>query len=60
MTQHTQAALRDDTIDAVITQIVGHVVRSALRVLRSKSDGMEIVHSQERIRIDIVMKENLP
>lgn len=60
LTPHTAEALRRGAVDAVITQDVGHVVRSALRVLRSKSDGLEIIRSQERIRIDIVMKENLP
>ncbi|NNG04631.1 MAG: LacI family DNA-binding transcriptional regulator [Inquilinus sp.] len=60
LTPHTRDALNTNAIDAVITQDVGHVIRSALRVLRSKSDGLEIVRSQERIRIDIVMKENLP
>lgn len=60
LTPHTADALRSGAIDAVITQDVGHVIRSALRILRSKSDGVEIISSQERIRIDIVMKENLP
>ena len=60
LTPHTRTALRDGGIDAVITQNVGHVVRSALRVLRSKSDGMAIVPSQERIRIEIFVRDNLP
>ncbi len=59
LTSHTRAALRDGTIDVVITQNVGHVVRSALRVLRANSDGTGIITSQERIRIDVVLKENL-
>ena len=46
-------------MDAVISQNVGHIVRSALRVLRAKSDGRDIVSSQERIRIEIVVRENL-
>lgn len=60
LTPHTRSALIGGSVDAVITQKVGHVVRSALRVLRAKSDGLEIVPSQERIHIDIVLKENLP
>lgn len=60
LTPVTHRALLDDEIDAVITQNVGHLVRSALRVLRAKSDGVGIFESQERIRIDIVLKENLP
>ena len=42
-----------------VSQDVGHVVRSALRVLRAKSDGVGIVPAQERIRIEIVVRENL-
>ncbi len=54
-----RAALIDRRIDAVINQDVGHLVRSALRVLRAKVDGIGIVESQERIRIDIFLRENL-
>ena len=59
LTAVTREALRDNLMDAVISQNVGHIVRSALRVLRAKSDGLDIVHSQERIRIEIVVRENL-
>lgn len=60
LTPVTRQALLDDEIDAVITQNVGHLVRSALRVLKAKSDGVSIFEAQERIRIDIVIRENLP
>lgn len=60
LTPVTRLALLDNEIDAVITQNVGHLVRSALRVLRAKCDGVPIYEAQERIRIDIVLKENLP
>jgi len=60
LTPVTQRALIDHEIDAVITQNVGHLVRSALRVLRAKCDGVPIFEAQERIRIDIVLKEILP
>lgn len=60
LTPVTRAALTEGQIDAVITQNVGHLVRSALRVLRAKIDGTAIFESQERIRTDIVIKENLP
>ena len=56
---HTEL-LQDGEIDALITQNVGHLVRSALRVLRAKCDGASIFAAQERIRIDIVIRENLP
>lgn len=59
LTDVTRDALRDNLMDAVISQNVGHIVRSALRVLRAKSDGLDIVQSQERIRIEIVVRENL-
>ncbi|MBB94370.1 MAG: LacI family transcriptional regulator [Rhodobacteraceae bacterium] len=60
LTPSTRIALQDGEIDAVINQNVGHLVRSALRVLRAKCDGSEIFEAQERIRIDIVLRENLP
>ena len=59
LTEVTREALREGLMDAVISQNVGHVVRSALRVLRAKSDGLDIMSSQERIRIEIVVRENL-
>lgn len=59
LTPHTENALKDGSIDAVITQDLGHIIRSALRILRAKSDQIEIIASQERIRIEIIMKENL-
>jgi LacI family transcriptional regulator len=59
LTPVTRQALLADEIAAVITQNVGHLVRSALRVLRAKCDGVGIFEAQERIRIEIVLKENL-
>lgn len=59
LTPHTRLGLQQETIDAVITQNTGHIVRSALRVLRAKSDQLDIDVSQERIRIEVVLKENL-
>jgi LacI family transcriptional regulator len=60
LTKVTREALKTGMVDAVISQNVGHIVRSAIRVLRAKSDGLGIVPSQERIRIEIVVQENLP
>lgn len=59
LTLHTKESLLKGEIDAVITQNVGHLVRSALRVLRSKCDGLEFDPSQENIRIEIVTRENI-
>ena len=48
------------TIDAVINQDPGHEVRSAIRVLIAKADNVPLIESQERIRIDIFLRDNLP
>ena len=60
LTSHTRAALRAGFVDAIITQNVGHVARSALRVLRAKIDRTPIDASQERLRVEILIRENLP
>jgi LacI family transcriptional regulator len=60
LTPEARTALEEGMFDAVITQDVGHVVRSALRVLRARTDRREIVASQERIRIEIFLRDNLP
>ncbi len=60
LTPRMREALVDGEVDAIITQNVGHLVRSAVRVLKAKCDDADIVESQERIRIDIVLRENLP
>lgn len=58
-TQSTEAALRTGDIDAVIHQDPGHLVRSAVRILRAKCDDRSTLASQERIRIEILIAENL-
>ncbi len=60
LTPHTRACLLDDRMDAVITQDVGHLVRSSIRVLRAKITQLGTVASQERIRIEIILRENMP
>ncbi len=60
LTEANRLALLTGALDAVITQDVGHLVRSALRVLRAKSDNTAISAAQERIRIEVVVSENLP
>ncbi|ASP34269.1 LacI family DNA-binding transcriptional regulator [Labrenzia sp. VG12] len=59
LTTVTRQALQDGELDAVIAQNVGHLVRSALRVLRAKCDDTDIYEAQEKIRIEIIMRENL-
>ena len=53
-------ALIRGTIDAVINQDPGHEVRSAIRVLIAKADNVPLIEAQERIRIDIFLRDNLP
>lgn len=60
LTSFTRNALCQGLVDAVITQDVGHLARSSLRVLRANTDGSATIPSQERIRIEVILKENLP
>lgn len=58
-TPFTETALLDQNLDAIIAQSPGHLVRSAIRTLRARCDGTKPVASQERIRIEILLRENL-
>ncbi|WP_430473186.1 LacI family DNA-binding transcriptional regulator [Thalassospira lucentensis] len=58
-TPSTEQALRENTLDALINQDPGHIVRSAVRTLRAKCENRETLASQERIRIEILIAENL-
>jgi LacI family transcriptional regulator len=60
ITEGSRRALIRGTIDAIINQDAGHEVRSAVRVLIAKADHAPLVEAQERIRIDIFMRDNLP
>ncbi|RVO67481.1 LacI family DNA-binding transcriptional regulator [Sinorhizobium meliloti] len=60
LTPHSRAGLLSGTIDALLNQNAGHEVRSAIRVLKAKADGLPVIAAQERIRIDIFLKDNLP
>lgn len=51
--------LEAGTLDATIAQNPGHLVRSAVRLLKARSDGREPLASQELVRIEILIKENL-
>lgn len=48
------------TIDAVINQDAGHMARSAARILLASREAVPIVAGQERIRIDIFIRDNVP
>lgn len=58
-TPSTEAALRNGDIAAVIHQDPGHLVRSAVRILRAKCENRATLASQEKIRIEILIAENL-
>lgn len=58
-TPFTETALLNDQIDAVVAQNPGHAVRSALRILRARCDDRQIVAAQEKIRIEVLLKDNL-
>lgn len=60
LTPLSRAALTDRVFDAVIGQDSGHLVRSAVRIMRARRDHTPINTAQERIRIDIYLKENMP
>ncbi|HLQ20001.1 MAG TPA: LacI family DNA-binding transcriptional regulator [Tabrizicola sp.] len=60
LTPHVREALVKGSISAVITQNLGHLARSTLRVLRAKADNQPLDEGQEQIRIEIVLRENLP
>ena len=60
LTPATRRALIENEMAAVISQDVGHLARSALRVLRAACDAAPVFEAQERIRIEIVLRENLP
>ncbi len=54
------AWLRDGAIDALIHQDAGHEARSAVRLLLSRLTGEAVLPEQERIRIEICLRDNLP
>lgn len=60
LTPLSRQALGQGVFDAVISQDAGHLVRSAVRIMRANSDSVPINLAQERIRIDVYLKENLP
>ena len=60
LTPHARRALLDGVADAVINQDAGHEVRSACRLALAGVLGERVLAEQERIRIDIFVKDNLP
>jgi LacI family transcriptional regulator len=60
LTPFSRRHLIRGTIDAVINQDPGHEARSATRLLLAEREGIPIYPGQERIRIDIFLRENVP
>ncbi|MCB1487142.1 MAG: LacI family DNA-binding transcriptional regulator [Bauldia sp.] len=60
LTAFSRRHLIRGTIDAIINQDAGHEGRSATRLLVAEREGMPIDAGQERIRIDIFIRDNVP
>jgi LacI family transcriptional regulator len=60
LTADTRRFLLSDLADAVINQDPGHEARSAARVLLAYCQSEPIIPDQERIRIEIFLRDNLP
>ena len=60
LTEFTRRHLIRGTIAAVINQDPGHMARSSIRVMLALRENVPIVPDQERIRIDIFIRDNLP
>lgn len=60
LTSVSRAELLNGTMDAVINQDAGHEIRSALRLALAQWSQEPVLADQERIRIDIYLKDNLP
>lgn len=60
LTPAARADLLDGTMDAVINQDAGHEIRSTLRQALARVTQEPVHADQERIRIDIYLKDNLP
>lgn len=57
-TPFTEDALRCRKLDGVIAQDAGHLVRSAIRRLKGMIDQRETLGSQEKIRVEILLRTN--
>jgi LacI family transcriptional regulator len=60
LTPHTRLALLEGTASAVINQDAAHELRSACRVALAQLAHTRLLAGQERIRIEIYLKDNLP
>lgn len=60
LTPHSRQELNSGVVDVIINQNAGHIARSATRILRAQCDGVDFIPSQEEIRIEVILKENMP
>lgn len=60
LTAEARRSLLNGVADAIINQDPGHEARSAARVLLAHCEGTPILPDQERIRIEIFLRDNLP
>ncbi len=60
LTPPARRFLLDGTLDAVLHQDPGHEIRSALRMAQARQTSEPVMADQERIRIDIYLRDNLP
>lgn len=60
LTEFSRRYLMQGIMDAVINQDSGHEARAAARVLLAQCSGQPVIDDQERIRIDIFLRDNLP
>jgi LacI family transcriptional regulator len=60
LTPMVRDALSKGEVDAVLSQNVDHIARSAVRTLRANYLGRPILESQEKIEIDIFLTDNIP
>lgn len=59
LTEDSRGALMRGTLDAVIAQDPGHEARSAARLMQALASGWPILDDQERIRIDVFLRDNV-
>jgi LacI family transcriptional regulator len=60
LTEFSRRYLIQGSMDAIINQDAGHEARSAARVLLAFATSQPMIDDQERIRIDIFLRDNLP
>jgi len=58
-TPFTEAELKAGRLDGIIAQNPGHLVRSAVRKLKASVDGRLAQGSQEKIRVEVILRTNL-